>query len=205
MLGILTGLKVTLQHIFKPKITQIYPYVKPQLPERSRGLIQLIREKETGVLKCEACLLCEKACPPRAITISYSERGGFRKRPLFRPHTVGGFYRARMARTAPYSGKLVPPAVDVPRDQATIDVTLVEAVIAKGQDEGWDVLKLLEAVQDCYGYIPEAAAERVSQVTGVAMSDLYSALTLSPDFHIKPTDSIEAAGADDIRSGGKDG
>ena len=73
MRGILEGMRLTFDHMFRPKVTRLYPYEKPKLPPRSRGLIQLIAEEGLGAefnLKCEACLLCEKACPPRAITIA---------------------------------------------------------------------------------------------------------------------------------------
>ncbi len=72
MRGILQGLGLTLSHVTRPKVTRLYPYEKRKLPPRSRGLIQLIQEEGQDTpfnLKCEACLLCEKACPPRAITI----------------------------------------------------------------------------------------------------------------------------------------
>ena len=72
MRGIFQGLGLTLSHITRPKVTRLYPYEKRVLPERSRGLIQLIQEDGQDTpfnLKCEACLLCEKVCPPRAITI----------------------------------------------------------------------------------------------------------------------------------------
>ena len=187
MLGILKGLKVTFEHALKPKLTQIYPYKKPELPERSRGLIQLITEKETGMLRCEACLLCEKACPPRAITINYKERGAFRRRPLFRPRTVSGFYRHRMALTAPYRGKLVPSAVDVTDEKAFNDLSKVEGIITRAMYEDWDLLTVLKAIQNDVGYVPQTAAKQVSDVMGVAMSDLYAILTLDPTLHVKPT------------------
>src|SRR6516165_463254 len=74
MRGILEGMGLTFSHLFRSKVTRLYPYEKPKLPPRSRGLIQLISEEGLQTefnLKCEACLLCEKACPPRAITIEY--------------------------------------------------------------------------------------------------------------------------------------
>ena len=66
MRGILQGLGLTLSHVTRPKVTRLYPYEKRKLPPRSRGLIQLIQEDGQATpfnLKCEACLLCEKACP----------------------------------------------------------------------------------------------------------------------------------------------
>ena len=68
MLGLLNGMKRTLSHVFTRKgVTRMYPYEKRELPERSRGLIALLLEPETSIFKCESCLMCEKACPPRAI------------------------------------------------------------------------------------------------------------------------------------------
>ena len=82
MLGILNGMKRTLSHVFmRQSVTRKYPYEKRELPERSRGLIALLLEPETSIFKCESCLMCEKACPPRAISISYTFRNAFRKRP----------------------------------------------------------------------------------------------------------------------------
>ena len=44
MLGLLTGMKRTLSHVFMRKsVTRKYPYEKRELPERSRGLIALLR------------------------------------------------------------------------------------------------------------------------------------------------------------------
>jgi ferredoxin len=188
MLGILKGLKITLEHAFKPKVTQLYPYVKPKLPERSRGLIQLVREQETGVLRCEACLLCEKVCPPRAITIEYQTRGHFRRRPLFRSKTVNGFYLKRTALTAPYAGKLTPPAIDVVNADTNAEQARYGEGITIGQAQGWDEMDMINAIQDTLGYVPEAAAKAVSSATGIDLADLYAMFTLSPIFRLKPED-----------------
>src|SRR5258708_26992992 len=91
----------TLEHFVRPRpVTRMYPYEKRELPERSRGLIALLLEPETSIFKCESCLMCEKACPPRAISISYTFRNAFRKRPPIPPRAPS--YRIRMVPTAPY-------------------------------------------------------------------------------------------------------
>ncbi|HET8567889.1 MAG TPA: hypothetical protein VFM93_02755, partial [Candidatus Limnocylindria bacterium] len=101
MKGIVAGLVRTLQHFARPQpVTRKYPYEKRELPERSRGLIALLLEPETSIFKCESCLMCEKACPPRAISISYRFRDGFRKRPQIAPRS--SYYRIRMVAAAPY-------------------------------------------------------------------------------------------------------
>lgn len=39
------------------------------MPERSRGVVVLLSDPESGDLNCTACLLCMKACPTAAILI----------------------------------------------------------------------------------------------------------------------------------------
>src|ERR671935_820235 len=102
MFGVLEGLRATMRHIVRPsaRVTRKYPYERRELPERSRGLIALLLEPETNIFRCESCLMCEKACPPRAITISYRFRDGFRRRPPLAPRAA--YYRMRMIAAAPY-------------------------------------------------------------------------------------------------------
>ena len=120
MRGIFKGLRIIGEHLVRfLKLTQLYPFQKPELPERSRGLIQLTVEEETGTIKCEACRLCEKACPPRAITMNYEQRDAFRpfrRRPAFRAKTISGFYRPRMVAACEYEGiRPLSKVVDIPR------------------------------------------------------------------------------------------
>src|SRR5437870_9338921 len=105
MFGILEGLRATFRHIRNPslRVTRKYPYERRELPERSRGLIALLLEPETNIFRCESCLMCEKACPPRAISISYRFRNGFRKRPPLAPRA--SYYRIRMVAAAPYGAR----------------------------------------------------------------------------------------------------
>ena len=94
MRGILQGLGLTLLHVTRPKVTRLYPYEKRKLPDRSRGLIQLMQEAGQDTpfnLKCEACLLCEKICPPRAITIEARPTLRFRRRPYFQEQELPAF------------------------------------------------------------------------------------------------------------------
>ena len=57
------GLWVTLRHLFSKSITLQYPTERWEMPERSRGVVVLLSDKETGELNCTACILCAKACP----------------------------------------------------------------------------------------------------------------------------------------------
>jgi NADH-quinone oxidoreductase subunit I len=63
------GLQIAGKHLGRHAITIQYPEERWTMPERSRGIVVLLSDKETGELNCTACMLCEKACPTAAIRI----------------------------------------------------------------------------------------------------------------------------------------
>ncbi|MCL5108631.1 MAG: NAD(P)H-dependent oxidoreductase subunit E [Chloroflexi bacterium] len=192
MLGIFKGMGITIRHFLGRRWTNLYPYEKPQLPERSRGLIQLVVEPETKAFKCEACLLCEKACPPRAISIQYSRRDPFRpfrKRPPLRDKTISGFYRPRLVQGAEYAGaRPMSFAVAVPADGRSgpeESLAKLEGILSSPREDS-GLLPVLEDVQAAFGYLPRWALERVASEASLPVSDLYSMVTLSPQFRLRP-------------------
>ena len=188
MLGVLGGMKRTLEHLLRNKpVTRKYPYEKRELPERSRGLIALLLEPETSIFKCESCLMCEKACPPRAISISYTFRNGFRKRPPIAPRA--SYYRIRMVQTAPYGDRrpLSPAVLTVPAEaERGLDLGLVETIL-RDTPEGADRLtRVLYATNKAYGYLPWSAAERISEAFSLPMTHLYTTASLLANFRGAP-------------------
>jgi ferredoxin len=187
-LGIVDGLVRTLQHLLRPKpVTRMYPYEKRELPERSRGLIALLLEPETSIFKCESCLMCEKACPPRAISISYRFRNGFRKRPLLAPRA--SYYRIRMVQTAPYGARrpVSTAVVTVPAEEERgLDLAPVERILRE-EPPGLDrMTRVMYRTNDAYGYLPWTAAERIATEFGKTMTDIYTAASLLPNFRGAP-------------------
>lgn len=66
-----TGLRVTLREYFTPKVTEQYPENRKttlHVAQRSRGRL-IMKRDENDVVKCVACLMCEKACPNGTIRI----------------------------------------------------------------------------------------------------------------------------------------
>ncbi len=53
----------------REKITLQYPYERPKVSPRYRGLFYLPYDEEAGRLKCVGCTLCEQACPTRVISM----------------------------------------------------------------------------------------------------------------------------------------
>jgi ferredoxin len=221
MRGILEGMGLTFNHMFRPKLTRFYPYEKPKLPPRSRGLIQLIALDGLGTefnLKCEACLLCEKACPPRAITIEYEPLHEWKTRPWFKSYiregaekftprkltpatgtSRGGFYKTRISEYAvEYFNRPVTPCVAMPvKDdlEPAIDLSKVDALLETWSNEAGALPELLDAVMDLYGYLPLQAAKRIVQARGVDLSDIFGIATMSPKF--KPAPAVKGVTRND--------
>ena len=221
MRGILEGMGLTFSHLFRPKVTRLYPYEKPKLPPRSRGLIQLIAEeglKTEYNLKCESCLLCEKACPPRAITIEYEPLHEWKDRPWYQSYIregadkftsrkltpasgtpKAGFYKTRISEYAvEYPNKPLPPCVDMPvKDylEPEIDLSKVDALLETWSHDAGELPALLDTVMDIYGYLPLPAAKRIVQARGVDLSDIFGIATMSPKF--KPAPAVKGIKRDD--------
>lgn len=226
MRGILEGMGLTFSHLFRPKVTRLYPYEKPKLPPRSRGLIQLIAQEGLGTefnLKCEACLLCEKACPPRAITIEYEPLYEWKERPWFKSYvrdgaekftsrkippatsaSKAGFYKTRMSEYAvDYPDKHVAPCVAMPvKDylEPEIDLSRLDPLLESWSYDAGALPALLDAVMDMYGYLPLQAAKRIVQARGVDLSDIFGIATMSPKF--KPAPAVKGMTRDDQPSRG---
>lgn len=191
MRGILQGMGLTLRHLSRPKVTRYYPYEKPKLPARSRGLIQLIQEDNQATpfnLKCEACLLCEKACPPRAITIEYRPTLRFRRRPYFSDAARAAYYTPRISEYAidypnrPRAAAVMTPTkveLEQPSDLARVDAILTQASL-----EGYALTDMLDQVMIAYDGMPLAVARRIVEARGIDLSDLFAIVTASP--HFKP-------------------
>ena len=78
---LISGLGITGKHLGRHAITIQYPEERWDMPERSRGIVVLLSDKETGELNCTSCMLCMRACPTAAITID-APRGEDKRRVL---------------------------------------------------------------------------------------------------------------------------
>jgi NADH-quinone oxidoreductase subunit I len=67
-MGYLTGFKVTLRQIFRPRVTSRYPEEKRPKPPRLHGR-HVLNRYEDGMEKCIGCELCAGVCPARCIYV----------------------------------------------------------------------------------------------------------------------------------------
>ena len=72
------GLVITTKYLVKPKVTELYPDVRPVLPYRTKGRLHVEIES------CISCKMCEKACPESCIKVFQPAKEVFKtdKRPV---------------------------------------------------------------------------------------------------------------------------
>jgi len=166
-LGIAKGMGLTLRRFFQPKATIQYPETAPDIAVRFRGRLQLLYD-EWGNLKCETCFQCAQACPVECI-----DMGGFDTMGRFHVHwgEAEQYGERREESALRRSGRPVPdPAFT---RFAPVDVAAVDRIGARFDYDPRQTLRVLEAIQAEYGYLPVAALKRYSQISGAPYALLY--------------------------------
>ena len=79
--AILWAMRITLRNLFRKPVTVHYPDKIRAYPDRYRGLLALVYEKDTGEEACIGCRLCEYVCPPAVIKVEMlkSEKRNYAK------------------------------------------------------------------------------------------------------------------------------
>ena len=67
--AILAAMRVTLLNLFRKPVTVHYPDKQRAYPDRYRGLLALVYEKDSDEEACIGCRLCEFVCPPAVIKV----------------------------------------------------------------------------------------------------------------------------------------
>jgi NADH-quinone oxidoreductase subunit I len=94
--AILGGLRITIGHFFKTKVTISYPEVKKPFSSVWRGW-HVLKRDEQGRENCTACGLCAVACPAEAITMTAAERKKGEEN-LYREEKYASVYEINMLR-----------------------------------------------------------------------------------------------------------
>lgn len=94
--AIVSGLMITLKHLFKKKATINYPEETREFSPLYRGL-HVLKRDEHGAERCTACGLCAVACPAEAITMVASERKPGEEH-LYREERYAARYEINMLR-----------------------------------------------------------------------------------------------------------
>ncbi len=66
------------------------------------------------------------------------------------------------------------------------DLTQLDPVIARYKGKTGNLIPLLQATQELYGFISQAAFEKLSSTTGIPLSDMYGVATFYAQFRLHP-------------------
>lgn len=80
----------------------------------------------------------------------------------------------------------ISPVVESEKNTQGIDLELIEPVIEKFRSKKGSLIPLLQKTQDIYGYIPGEAFIKISEETGLCLSDMYGVATFYSQFRLKP-------------------
>lgn len=68
----------------------------------------------------------------------------------------------------------------------SVDLSLLDSLIEKYKGKKGSLIPLLQGAQSIYGYIPEEAFRKISDETGLNLSDMYGVATFYAQFRLKP-------------------
>jgi ferredoxin len=179
-LGIVRGMSLTLRRFFAPKVTVRYPEVPADEAVRFRGRLQLLHD-EFGTLKCETCFQCAQACPIECI-----DMGGVDTKGRYHVHWgASETYAERREESAlRRSGRPVPDAGYASFEP--IDLAEVDRILEEHDHDPAAMLRILEAVQAAYGYLPVAALKRISHLSAAPYALIYGTATYYGHLSFEP-------------------
>ena len=190
-LGIVKGMALTLRKFFEPKATIKYPEVRLDVPPKFRGRLQLLYD-EYGTLKCETCFQCAQACPIECIDMGGVDTKGRYHIHWGAPETYG---ERREESALRRSGRPVPDQAYEHFDPIHPDGLI--AILEQFDFDPKNMLAILEATQEAYGYLPVAALKRISHVTGAWYAMIYGTASYYAHLRFEPATATEQAAAID--------
>jgi len=70
--------------------------------------------------------------------------------------------------------------------QVEVDLSLIDNLIQKYKGKKGNMIPLLQGAQEIFGYLPRKAFEKISQETGLELSEMYGVATFYAQFRMAP-------------------
>ncbi|MGI8929945.1 MAG: NAD(P)H-dependent oxidoreductase subunit E [Candidatus Limnocylindria bacterium] len=180
--GIAKGMATTFRNFFAPKVTRQYPEVRPEIPDRWRGRLDLIYDP-FGEHKCEVCFQCAQVCPVEAIDMSGFDSQGNRIR-----FGMPEIYDERRDPNAYRRAGLAPrPMRNPARWDEEVDNAFIDQLADGHGLRAEALVAIFGAVQERYGYLPERALRRISDRMVIHWAQVFGAAGLG-GFRLLPAD-----------------
>jgi len=81
--------------------------------------------------------------------------------------------------------KRIPQKKEIAQQQA-VDLDLIDSLIEKYKNKKGNLIPILQGTQDIYGYLPEEAFIKISELTGLKLSEMYGVATFYTQFRLHP-------------------
>ena len=180
--GIAKGMATTFRNFFSPKVTRQYPEIRPEIPDRWRGRLDLIYDP-FGEHKCEVCFQCAQVCPVEAIDMSGFDSQGNRIR-----FGVPEVYDERRDPNAyRRAGLAARPMRNPARWDEAVDTAFIDQLVDGFGQRAEALVAVFVAVQERYGYLPERALRRISDRMVIHWAQVFGAASLG-GFRLLPAD-----------------
>jgi NADH-quinone oxidoreductase subunit E len=180
--GILNGFATTFRNLFAPKVTRQYPEVRPPIPDRWRGRLDLIYDP-FGEHKCEVCFQCAQVCPVEAIDMSGFDSQGNRIR-----YGMPEIYDERADPNAyRRAGLAARPMRNPARWDDEVDSAFVRELVGAYDARPEALVAIFGAVQARYGYLPERALRLISDLMTIHWAQVFGAAGLG-GFRLLPSE-----------------
>ena len=69
---------------------------------------------------------------------------------------------------------------------ADVDLSILEPLILKYRGKKGNMIPLLQGTQELYGYLPRKAFEKISEETGLELSEMFGVATFYAQFRLNP-------------------
>ena len=76
--------------------------------------------------------------------------------------------------------------VEMPEEQKAVDLNLIDPLIEKYKSKKGSMIPLLQGTQEIFGFVPREAFIKLSDETGLKLSDMYGVATFYAQFRLKP-------------------
>lgn len=70
--------------------------------------------------------------------------------------------------------------------QDAVDLKLIDHLLEKYKSKKGNMIPILQGTQEIYGYIPKEAFLKISNVTGLKLSEMYGVVTFYAQFRLNP-------------------
>ncbi len=70
--------------------------------------------------------------------------------------------------------------------QDSVDLTLIDPLIKKYKSKKGSLIPILQGTQNLYGYVPKEAFIKISELTGLKLSEMYGVATFYTQFRLSP-------------------